>query len=121
MSKLDISIRFDSDAIKNMQTARRRFVELLDAAGIGNELLPGTPLDLAPGSSVHYGGTARMHRLSEHGVVDQDNRLHDAPNVLVADTACFTTGAEKNPTLTAMALGARACDRLATRLKSDDA
>jgi choline dehydrogenase-like flavoprotein len=40
------------------------------------------------------------------------------PNVLVVDAAAFTTGPEKNPTLTAMAIAARACQRLAADLRS---
>jgi choline dehydrogenase-like flavoprotein len=73
---------------------------------------------LYPGTSVHYGGTARMHARPEYGVLDRWNRLNDVPNVLVCDAACFTTGAEKNPTLTVMALAARAAERLADTLKA---
>ena len=39
------------------------------------------------------------------------------PNVIVTDASCFTTNSEKNPTLTVMALSARAARRLATDLK----
>ena len=39
-------------------------------------------------------------------------------NLVVADASCFTTNSEKNPTLTAMALAARAASRLAADLKS---
>jgi choline dehydrogenase-like flavoprotein len=55
-----------------------------------------------------------MHADPRYGVVDGWNRLHAAPNVIVADMASFTTNPEKNPTLTAMALAARAAHRLAT-------
>jgi choline dehydrogenase-like flavoprotein len=41
--------------------------------------------------------------------------------VLVVDASAFTTGVEKNPTLTAMALAARAADRIAADLKSQGA
>lgn len=73
--------------------------------------------DLVPGAAAHYGGTARMHTKPEYGVVDAWNRVHRAPNVLVCDAACFTTAAEKNPTLTVMAIAARAATRLASDLK----
>jgi choline dehydrogenase-like flavoprotein len=49
-------------------------------------------------------------------VTDGFNRLHEIPNVLVVDASCFTTGAEKNPTLTVMALAARSANRLASDL-----
>jgi choline dehydrogenase-like flavoprotein len=42
--------------------------------------------------------------------------LHAVPNVVVADASAFTTGVEKNPTLTAMALATRAADGLARDL-----
>ena len=45
------------------------------------------------------------------------NRLHEVPNVAVVDSSAFTTGPEKNPTLTAMALASRAADRLGTDLR----
>jgi choline dehydrogenase-like flavoprotein len=67
---------------------------------------------------VHLGGTVRMHRSREHGALDPWNRLWDVPNVVVADSSCFPTGPEKNPTLTAMALAARAADRLAQDLEA---
>jgi choline dehydrogenase-like flavoprotein len=66
-----------------------------------------------PGSAVHYAGSARMHERPEFGVVDAYNRIHGVPNVVVCDASCFTTGPEKNPTLTAMAIAARAGRRLA--------
>ena len=59
-----------------------------------------------------------MHADPEHGVVDGWNRVYDAPNVLVCDASCFTTGPEKNPTLTVMAIAARAAHRLAHDLRS---
>jgi choline dehydrogenase-like flavoprotein len=66
-----------------------------------------------PGTSVHYGGTCRMHASPRFGVVDGWSRVHGVPNVALADSSVFTTTPEKNPVLTAMALAARAADRLA--------
>ena len=79
--------------------------------------IPGPFHELHPGSSVHFGGTVRMHADRAFGVLDAWNRVHDVPNLVVADSSCFTTGPEKNPTLTAMALAARAADRLADDLE----
>ena len=59
-----------------------------------------------------------MHTSPKFGVTDGFNRLYEIPNVLVVDASCFTTGAEKNPTLTVMALAARAADHLARDLKA---
>jgi choline dehydrogenase-like flavoprotein len=57
-----------------------------------------------------------MHDSPKFGVLDAWNRIHDARNVVVSDMSCFTTSPEKNPTLTAMALAARASERLADDL-----
>jgi choline dehydrogenase-like flavoprotein len=69
------------------------------------------------GGSVHYAGTCRMHALPRYGMLDRWSRMHAVGNVVVADSAAFTTGPEKNPVVTAMALSARASDRLARDLK----
>ena len=57
-----------------------------------------------------------MHEKAEFGVLDRWNRVRDVPNIVVADSSCFTTGPEKNPTLTAMAIAIRAADHLADQL-----
>jgi choline dehydrogenase-like flavoprotein len=71
-----------------------------------------------PGTAVHYAGTCRMHASPRFGMLDRWNRLHAVRNVVVADSAAFTTGPEKNPVLTAMALSARASQRLLDDLRS---
>jgi choline dehydrogenase-like flavoprotein len=57
-----------------------------------------------------------MHATPELGVVDERCRVFGARNVAIADSAVFTTGPEKNPVLTAMALAARAARALADDL-----
>lgn len=116
MPKLEIDIRYDTAAIENMKQARERFLGVFGQAGYQGAIRP-TQSHLRPGVSVHYGGTIRMHASPQYGMLDAWNRLHAVPNVLVTDTSCFTTGVEKNPTATVMAIAARAADRLADDLK----
>lgn len=112
---LRLDVRYDEQAVRNMDDARDRFRAVFAAGGV--DATPEGPFhDLQPGSSVHYSGTVRMHADRRHGVLDAWNRIHDAPNVLVTDMSAFTTCPEKNPTLTAMALSARAVHRLAEDL-----
>jgi choline dehydrogenase-like flavoprotein len=112
---LDIRIEYGPDAQRNVQNSHRQLQAILRSAGIGSSL--SCPVErLTPGGSVHYGGGVRMHDSPQHGVLTRWNRLHDVPNVAVVDASSFTTGVEKNPTLTAMALSARAADRLADDL-----
>ena len=67
-----------------------------------------------PGYYIHEVGGAAMGLSPDEGVVDQDNRLWGARNVLVVDGACWPTSAWQSPTLTMMAISRRAT-RLALR------
>jgi choline dehydrogenase-like flavoprotein len=115
--QLEVCIRFADDEVANVVASREHLVGVMAAAGYRCRLDPVVP-QLVPGSAVHYGGTARMHRSRHFGVVDEWNRPFDVPNLVVADASCFTTNSEKNPTLTAMALAARAAAHLADDVRS---
>ncbi|WP_274912760.1 GMC oxidoreductase [Streptomyces sp. WZ-12] len=92
--------------------------EMAEAAGFHLTEVADAPL--APGSSVHEMGGAAMGDDPDTSVVGPDNRLWRVPNVLVADAACFPTAGWQNPTLTTMALAARACDLLADRARGGE-
>jgi choline dehydrogenase-like flavoprotein len=113
---LEVCIRYSEAEVDNVVRSRQHLMNLMEDAGCRATLGEIVPT-LFPGTIAHYGGTARMHANPEYGVVDAWNRVYDAPNVLVCDAACFTTAAEKNPTLTVMAIAARAATRLAHDLK----
>jgi choline dehydrogenase-like flavoprotein len=117
MPRLRIHIQYDPEVIRNVVCARERLLNIMEEArfrGAAREIVD----QLHPGTSVHYGGTVRMHASRKYGMLDAWNRLYDVPNVVVGDASCFTTGSEKNPTLTAMALATRAAERLAQDLKT---
>jgi len=63
-----------------------------------------------PGMCVHEMGTARMGRDPKTSVLNSHNQIWDAPNVFVTDGACMVSSACQNPSLTYMALTARAAD-----------
>ena len=63
-----------------------------------------------PGMGIHEMGTARMGRDPKSSVLNRHNQVWDAPNVFVTDGACMTSAACQNPSLTYMALTARAAD-----------
>lgn len=107
---LQISTRFNDRDLQNMSKARSLLPKLLEAAG--HQVLNFSSQLEPPGTSVHYGGTARMHHSPQHGVLDSWNRIHDIKNLFVVDASCFTTCVEKNPSLTAMALSMRAAEKL---------
>lgn len=62
------------------------------------------------GNTVHEMGTARMGNSPETSVVNKYNQIHAVKNVFITDGSCMTSSACQNPSLTYMALTARACD-----------
>ena len=70
-----------------------------------------------PGMGIHEMGTARMGRDPKSSVLNAHNQVWDAPNVFVTDGACMTSAACQNPSLTYMALTARAADFAVAELK----
>jgi choline dehydrogenase-like flavoprotein len=115
--QLELSLQFRTEEVANMVESRETLIALLAEAGYHGRINPIEP-QLIPGFAVHYGGGARMHRSPGYGVLNEWNRPFAVPNVVVADASCFPTNSEKNPTLTVMALAARAASRLATDLKA---
>ena len=71
-----------------------------------------------PGSVIHEMGTARMGSDPKTSVLNKFNQCHEAPNVFVTDGACMASSANQNPSLTYMALTARACDYAVHQLKN---
>jgi choline dehydrogenase-like flavoprotein len=83
-------------------------VEMVEAAGCTN--VSASDNDYRPGEGIHEMGTARMGRDPRTSVLNANNQLHDVPNVFVTDGACMTSAACQNPSLTYMALTARAAN-----------
>ncbi|MES1177862.1 MAG: GMC oxidoreductase [Myxococcales bacterium] len=117
-ARLSFALRHPPEALRLLDDARDELLGLFARAGWDPSLA--TYRVEAPGSSVHYGGTCRMHASAAFGVVTSSCRMHEVRNVAVADSSVFTTGPEKNPVLTAMTLAARASELLAGDLRSGD-
>jgi choline dehydrogenase-like flavoprotein len=100
----DVSIRDNEKAMrKDMGDAA---VEMLDAAGAKDVRKFDRPY--APGLGIHEMGTARMGRDPNTSVLNAFNQIHACRNVFVTDGAAMTSSACVNPSLTYMALTARA-------------
>lgn len=69
------------------------------------------------GMGIHEMGTARMGRDPRTSVLNGNNQVWDAPNVFVTDGACMTSASCVNPSLTYMALTARAADFAVKEMK----
>jgi choline dehydrogenase-like flavoprotein len=75
---------------------------------------------LTAGSAVHEMGTARMGLDPRSSVLNANNQMHDVKNIYITDGSCMTSSACQNPSLTYMALTARACDHAVNELKKGD-
>jgi choline dehydrogenase-like flavoprotein len=83
-------------------------VEMLEAGGCTD--ITSYNSATAPGACIHEMGTARMGRDPKTSVLNQWNQMHDVSNVFVTDGACMTSSGTQNPSITYMALTARAVD-----------
>jgi choline dehydrogenase-like flavoprotein len=90
-------------------------VEMLEAAGLKDVRAFDDVSN--PGLCIHEMGTARMGRDPKTSVLNKWNQVHAAPNVFVTDGACMTSNSCVNPSLTYMALTARACDHAVSEMK----
>jgi len=89
--------------------------EMLSAAG-AQSIQPFRDSD-PPGFSIHEMGTARMGRDRKTSVLNGWNQSHDIKNLFITDGACMASSGWSNPSLTYMALTARACDYAVNQLK----
>ena len=89
--------------------------EMLEAAGATSVSVYDN--EYAPGMGIHEMGTARMGRDPKTSVLNGRNQVWDCQNVFVTDGSCMTSSACQNPSLTYMALTARAAAFAVEELK----
>jgi choline dehydrogenase-like flavoprotein len=113
------TIHFDVEFKANEMEMRKDMMadaaEMLEAAGIKDVRIydNGT----YPGLAIHEMGTARMGRDAKTSILNAWNQVHTCKNVFVTDGACMTSASCVNPSLTFMALTARAVDYAVKELK----
>ncbi len=105
-------ITFDAELKENERKLRLDGVksgeEILEAAGCTDITSYNDPT--AVGACIHEMGTARMGHSKKTSVLNKWNQMHEVPNVFVTDGACMTSSGTQNPSITYMALTARAVD-----------
>jgi choline dehydrogenase-like flavoprotein len=112
---LDIDCEFKENEMKMRKDMKNSAAEMLEAAGAKNiKTYDNKP---APGFCIHEMGTARMGRDSKTSVLNSWNQMHDVKNVFITDGSCMASSACQNPSLTYMALTARAADYAVSELK----
>jgi choline dehydrogenase-like flavoprotein len=110
---------FDAEFKENERKMRKDIMndagEMLEAAGLKN--VKAFDNGSYPGMAIHEMGTARMGRDPKTSVLNGNNQVHGCKNVFVTDGACMTSTSCVNPSLTYMALTARAADFAVKEMK----
>ncbi|MCY4161700.1 MAG: GMC family oxidoreductase [Flavobacteriaceae bacterium] len=113
------TVTFDASIKENELNMRKdmkqQAIEMIDAAGGKNVI--GFEDSYAIGLGIHEMGTARMGRNPQTSVLNGNNQVHGVENLYVTDGACMTSGGCQNPSLTYMALTARAANHAVEELK----
>jgi choline dehydrogenase-like flavoprotein len=112
---LDMNVEIKENEKKMRVDMQNDLKEMLEAAGVKNVYT--FDADYAPGMGIHEMGTARMGRDAKSSVLNSNNQVWDCKNVFVTDGACMTSASCVNPSLTYMALTARAADFAVKELK----
>jgi len=112
---LEIDCEFKENEMAMRKDMKDSAAEMLENAGLKNiNAYDGMP---APGFCIHEMGTARMGRDPKTSVLNGNNQMHDVKNVFITDGACMASSACQNPSITYMALTARAASFATEQLK----
>jgi choline dehydrogenase-like flavoprotein len=115
MPQLRIDCQWSDNEYRILEDIADSAAQMLEAAGLEdvekyNDAAP-------PGLCIHEMGTARMGRDPATSVLNAHNQSHDIPNLFITDGSCMTSSACQNPSLTYMALTARAASYAVEQLK----
>jgi choline dehydrogenase-like flavoprotein len=105
---LTIDAEFKANEKEMQKDMATTIEEMLHAAGAKNIKIEAKMS--FPGNANHELGTARMGIDPRSSVLNKFNQMHEVPNVFITDGSCMTSSSCVNPSLTFMALTARACD-----------
>ncbi len=110
------NVTFRDNELKMMADAREQGEAMLRGAGLTD--VQSREGEHVPGDAIHEMGGARMGADPRTSVLNKWNQAHDAPNLFVTDGAQMASVACVNPSLTFMAMTARACDNAVKLMKA---
>lgn len=115
MPLLKVNIDYDENDEKMILDFIEQMTEMYTKAGFRD--IRATDSKQAPGLDIHEMGGVRMGNDPKTSLLNKWNQLHKCQNVFVTDGACMTSTSTQNPSLTYMALTARAADHALRELK----
>ena len=115
MPQLNIQVAYDDNDEKMVKDFQEQMTEMYTKAGFKN--IQTTDSKAAPGLDIHEMGGVRMGKDPKTSLLNEFNQLHTCKNVYVTDGACMTSTSTQNPSLTYMAITARAVDHAVKEAK----
>lgn len=116
--QLMVNIQYDENDEKMILDYQEQFREMFEKAGFKN--IKVTDDHRAPGLDIHEMGGARMGKDPKTSLLNEWNQFHNCSNVFVSDGACMTSTSTQNPSLTYMALTARAANHAVDEMKKQN-
>ncbi|WP_417464010.1 GMC oxidoreductase [Kordiimonas sp.] len=116
MPLLEVSCAYGENELKMKDDMEKTAIEILRAAGF--KTVHGFKNESFPGIAIHEMGTARMGHDPKDSYLNKFNQCHEVPNLFVTDGAAMASTACQNPSLTFMALSARAAHFAADQMKA---
>jgi len=114
--QLQISVAYDDNDERMIRDFHEQMTEMMTLAGFINIETHDKP-DKAPGLDIHEMGGVRMGKDPKTSLLNKWNQLHSCKNVFVTDGAAMTSTSTQNPSLTFMAITARAADYAVKELR----
>jgi choline dehydrogenase-like flavoprotein len=114
--QLRISVDYDDNDDKMVKDYQEQMMEMFTMAGFTNIRVRDD--HRAPGLDIHEMGGVRMGKDPKTSILNEWNQVHQCKNVFVTDGACMTSTSTQNPSLTYMALSARAANFAVKELKA---
>ena len=113
--QLNIDVDYDENDEKMIQDFFGQFTEMFTKAGFKN--IKTNDNQRRPGNDIHEMGGVRMGKDPKTSLLNKWNQLHECKNVFVSDGACMTSTSTQNPSLTFMAISARAANFAIDQMK----
>jgi choline dehydrogenase-like flavoprotein len=114
--QLKVSVAYDDNDEKMIKDFHEQLTEMYTKAGFTNIKTHDNP-EKAPGLDIHEMGGVRMGKDPKTSMLNKWNQFHNCKNVFVTDGACMTSNSTQNPSLTFMAITARAADYAVKEIK----
>ena len=114
---LNINVEYDENDEKMIEDFFEQFTVMFKKAGFVN--IKTNDSKRRPGNDIHEMGGVRMGKDPKTSLLNKWNQLHECKNVFVTDGACMTSTSTQNPSLTFMAITARAANYAVEQMKKE--